>query len=178
MYLINILLIDTRKVEVHKKDTITKNTDRGRDLSIKQLEEAKENENDRKEDTKDEYDDSNEYVDEEAYKESNRNYNQDKPHRKYTSRKHESNRGAYKKFLKVKSEKRKRRHKRNSEIKIVDLNYFKDDMKRNHNSHVHRVGEYGNRAHYTYFSYHPSIRNLAWAFHNAHHGVEHGWRDI
>ncbi|KRH91824.1 hypothetical protein M153_210550001, partial [Pseudoloma neurophilia] len=50
--------------------------------------------------------------------------------------------------------------------------------KRNHNSHVHRVGNAANRAYYTYYSLHPSIRQSQWTFHNGHHGVIKGWHDI
>lgn len=60
-------------------------------------------------------------------------------------------------------------------MKKGDVNYSLIPIKRNHNSHVHRVGGFADRAFYTYYSYHPSSRHSSYNFHGRHHGVPKTW---
>jgi hypothetical protein len=70
-------------------------------------------------------------------------------------------------------------HKRDSIIKMrkEDENYTLIPRNRHHNSHTHRVGGYGDKAYYTYFSYHPGSRHSAYNFHSTHHGIPKSWAD-
>ncbi|KAM0687218.1 hypothetical protein COBT_001544 [Conglomerata obtusa] len=70
-------------------------------------------------------------------------------------------------------------HMRDTIIKMrkEDENYTLVPQNRHHNSHVHRVGGFADRAYYTYFSYHPSSRHSAYNFHNKHHGIPNSWQD-
>lgn len=60
-------------------------------------------------------------------------------------------------------------------MKKDDVNYSLIPVERNHNSHVHKVGGFADRAFYTYYSYHPSSRHSTYNFHNRHHGVPKTW---
>lgn len=60
-------------------------------------------------------------------------------------------------------------------MKKEDMNYTLVPVERKHNSHVHRVGGFANRAFYTYYSYHPSSRHSTYNYHGRHHGVPKSW---
>lgn len=70
-------------------------------------------------------------------------------------------------------------HKRDSIIQMrkEDENYTLTPVNRHHNSHVHRVGGFGDKAYYTYYSYHPSSRHSMYNFHGSHHGIPKSWND-
>ncbi|EJW03479.1 hypothetical protein EDEG_02175 [Edhazardia aedis USNM 41457] len=70
-------------------------------------------------------------------------------------------------------------HRRDSVIKMnrEDENYTLVPRNRHHNSHTHRVGGFGDKAYYTYYSYHPSSRHSAYNFHGKHHGIPPTWNE-
>lgn len=70
-------------------------------------------------------------------------------------------------------------HVRDSVIQMSkeDENFSLVPRNRHHNSHVHRVGGFADKAYYTYYSYHPSSRHSAHNFHGNHHGIPKSWGD-
>ncbi|EPR78721.1 hypothetical protein SLOPH_1032 [Spraguea lophii 42_110] len=73
----------------------------------------------------------------------------------------------------LKNKEGKKGHKKNSKLLFTkeSLSYRDQEIKREHNSHVHRVGNHATRAYYTYFPYRPGERQSQWAFHLLRHGV-------
>lgn len=177
-----VLVVMSKHFEVHDGDVVSKNEMKEKNLSVRQMEEGEDGKEGKEgEDGKEGKDggtstNSNALFDDDAELKP-REEDSTEHIAKYSSKAHNNNRVAFQSLKSLKKQKKIERHERNSRIKVTDLNYFKDEVKRNHNSHVHRVGSFANKAYYTYFSYHPSIRHSAWVFHNAHHGVRDGWRD-